>query len=102
MSAGAGDRRFDAARSQPLRGDVIRGGAIDGNYRAQARAISFHQRANPAQIPFPFFAHVAGKNNRHAGADVAFFERARNRDERGKSRAVIGNSRALRDASLCA
>src|SRR5580700_762180 len=100
MSAGAGHDGFDAARGQPLRGDIIDRCTVNSDYGAQPRFISFYERANAAKIPFPFFSHVAGENYRHAGADVAFLERARNGYECGEACAVVGDARGFQAGTI--
>src|ERR1700723_630445 len=94
VAAGAGDRNFKTMRRDTLGGDVLGGGAIHRDDRAQARAIFFDQRANAAQIAFAFFAHVARENDGLIGAHAAFGKRSRDGDESCETRAVIGNARA--------
>src|ERR1700722_8675532 len=94
VTAGAGDRNFKTMRRDTLGGDVLGGGAIHRDDRAQARAVCFDQRANAAQIAFAFFAHVARENDGLIGAHTAFGKRSRDGDESCETRAVIGNARA--------
>ena len=94
MSARAGDGDFEAVRRDALRGDVFGGSAVDGDNGGEARAVTFHQRANAAQVAFAFFADVAREDDRFRRVDARFGERAREAGERGEACAVVGDARS--------
>jgi hypothetical protein len=60
-----------------LRGDVFGGGAVHRNYCCEARAVTFDESANAAEVAFAFFADITCEDDRFSGLDARFGKCAR-------------------------
>src|SRR5580704_11048512 len=76
------------------RGDVFGRGAIHRDNRGEARAVTFHQRANAAQVTFAFFADIAREDDRFRCVDARFGQSAREAGQRGEACAVVCYARS--------
>src|SRR6266436_2379989 len=92
VAAGTVDGGFEAAGGQRFGGDVVGAGAIKDNYGFQLRLVGFDEGAHAAEIAFTFFANVGDEKDGAARLDMGFLASAGYGDERGETRAVIGDS----------
>src|SRR5260370_132712 len=92
VAAGTVDGGFEAAGGQRFGGDVVGAGAVKDNHGFQLRLVGFDEGAHAAEIAFTFFANVGDEKDGAARLDVGFLASAVAGDERGETRAVIGDS----------
>src|SRR6266481_4821023 len=92
VAAGTGDGGFEAAGGQRFGGYVVGAGAVKDNHGFQLRLVGFDEGAHAAEIAFTFFANVGDEKDGAARLDMGFLASAGYGDERGETRAVIGDS----------
>src|SRR5437868_490000 len=92
VAAGSRDEDFEAARSERFGGDVVDAGAVQDQNGFEFGTIGVNERAHTTEIAFAFFADIGDEQDGALRQDSGFVNGTRNRDEGGKTCAIIGNS----------
>ena len=93
VAARTGDKRFEAARSQRSRGDLLRAGTVENHNGLKFRAIGIDEGTHAPEIAFPFLTNVSDEKNGSLRLQVRGLHSACQRQERRQACAIVGNAR---------